>query len=83
LEGLKNGVPIFGALLRYLLINKRLKAVIIKGSMKLGCQAESFTPIFKNYVDFLYKTRLANKKSNPVMAQCIKILLNSLYGKFG
>lgn len=38
--------------------------------------------IFKDYVDSLYKMRLEYDKSNPMNYIC-KILMNSLYGKFG
>jgi DNA polymerase type B, organellar and viral len=38
--------------------------------------------IFKNYVDFLYNLRLQYDKSNPLNF-IAKILLNSLYGRFG
>jgi DNA polymerase type B, organellar and viral len=38
--------------------------------------------IFKDYVDFLYDLRLQYDKSNP-LNYIAKILLNSLYGRFG
>jgi len=38
--------------------------------------------IFKDYVDSLYNMRLTYDKSNPMNYIC-KILMNSLYGKFG
>ena len=38
--------------------------------------------VFKNYVDFLYNLRLIYPKSDP-MNFIAKILLNSLYGRFG
>src|SRR5450755_2076568 len=38
--------------------------------------------IFKNYVDYLYNFRLNYPKSDP-MNFIAKILLNSLYGRFG
>lgn len=38
--------------------------------------------IFKDYVDFLYNLRLKYDKSNP-LNYIAKILLNSLYGRFG
>ena len=38
--------------------------------------------IFKNYVDFLYNLRLNYSKSDP-LNYIAKILLNSLYGRFG
>jgi len=38
--------------------------------------------IFKDYVDSLYKLRLSYPKSDPLNYTC-KILLNSLYGRFG
>jgi hypothetical protein len=38
--------------------------------------------IFKEYVDFLYNLRLEYPKSDP-MNFIAKILLNSLYGRFG
>jgi hypothetical protein len=38
--------------------------------------------IFKSYVDFLYNLRLQYDKSNPLNF-IAKILLNSLYGRFG
>jgi len=37
--------------------------------------------IFKNYVSDLYKMRLENK--NNIIETVVKLLLNSLYGKFG
>lgn len=40
--------------------------------------------IFREYVDFFYTERLRYKKDgNPEYAQCCKLLLNCLYGKFG
>jgi DNA polymerase type B, organellar and viral len=38
--------------------------------------------VFKDYVDFLYNLRLKYPKSDP-MNFIAKILLNSLYGRFG
>lgn len=38
--------------------------------------------VFKDYVEFLYSLRLNYDKSNP-MNFIAKILLNSLYGRFG
>lgn len=39
--------------------------------------------IFDNYVNVLYAKRLQYKDSNPPLANIIKLLLNSLYGRFG
>lgn len=40
--------------------------------------------IFKSFDDYMYNARLDyKKKGNASMAQCIKIFINSLYGKFG
>jgi hypothetical protein len=39
-------------------------------------------PIFKNYASTLYNKRLEFEKSNP-LNKIYKLLLNSLYGKFG
>lgn len=40
--------------------------------------------VFKEYIDTLYTIRLqAKAKGNKVQDQNSKILLNSLYGKFG
>lgn len=39
--------------------------------------------IFKEYAEYFYDERLKNKKSNPCLASFYKMLLNSLYGKFG
>jgi len=40
--------------------------------------------IFRDYVDDLYKKRVeAKKNQNKVMSYVLKIMLNSLYGKFG
>jgi len=38
---------------------------------------------FKNYVNSLYSLRLKYKKENNPMEYVVKILMNSLYGKFG
>ena len=61
----------------------------MKNAMKYGYQIEvlwgyTFEKecIFKNYVDYLYNFRLSYPKSNP-MNFIAKILLNSLYGRFG
>jgi hypothetical protein len=58
-------------------------------AMKYGYKFEilwgyTFKPrnIFKGYVDVLYKLRLKFDKSNP-MNFIAKLLLNSLYGRFG
>lgn len=41
-------------------------------------------PLFRSYVDFFYRKRLEYKsQSNDTFAFCCKLLLNSLYGKFG
>lgn len=41
-------------------------------------------PIFRSFVDELYRLRLeAKSKNDEVMTYNLKILLNSLYGKFG
>jgi len=41
-------------------------------------------PIFKEYVEYFYKKRLeAKKRKDNVMSLFYKIMLNSLYGKFG
>lgn len=39
--------------------------------------------IFMNYAEYLYNERLKIKKSSPCKAMFYKLLLNSLYGKFG
>jgi hypothetical protein len=38
---------------------------------------------FKNYIEDLYKLRKEYKKENNSMELCVKLLMNSLYGKFG
>lgn len=40
--------------------------------------------IFKTFDEYMYQARLQYKKDkNASMAQCIKLFINSLYGKFG
>lgn len=39
--------------------------------------------LFDKYVNALYKKRLEYKNSNPPLANIMKLLLNSLYGRFG
>lgn len=40
--------------------------------------------IFKTFDEYMYSARLQYKKDkNASMAQCIKLFINSLYGKFG
>jgi DNA polymerase type B, organellar and viral len=39
--------------------------------------------IFKDFVEYFYNERLKHKKSNPSYANFLKLILNSLYGKFG
>lgn len=63
----------------------------IREAIKLGYQlvdigegiyyTETFKP-FENYVKDLYKKRLYYKKDKDVREQVVKLLLNSLYGKF-
>ena len=43
---------------------------------------KNITP-FKEFVDFLYSKRLEFQKNNDPMEIVVKLLLNSLYGKFG
>jgi hypothetical protein len=40
-------------------------------------------PFFKLFVETLYKMRKDYKAQNNSMEHCVKILMNSLYGKFG
>jgi len=41
-------------------------------------------PIFKNFITFMYNARLKYKREkNNSMAQCVKVFINSLYGKYG
>ena len=39
--------------------------------------------IFKEFSEFFYNERLKCKKSNPAKANFYKLVMNSLYGKFG
>lgn len=39
--------------------------------------------IFKEYAEYFYNERLKIKSTNPTLANFYKLLLNSLYGKFG
>lgn len=39
--------------------------------------------IFKDYVEQLYNKRVANKEKKPELSNIYKLLLNSLYGRFG
>lgn len=43
---------------------------------------ETFFP-FKNFVEYFYKLRMKYKKENNPMELVTKLILNSLYGKFG
>src|ERR1700679_4010688 len=61
----------------------------MKNALKFGYQIEILNGytfnseiIFKDYVDFLYNLRNQYDKSNPLNF-IAKILLNSLYGRFG
>lgn len=47
------------------------------------CEFYSPEPVFKEYACYFYEERLKIKKSNPAKAMFFKLLLNSLYGKFG
>jgi hypothetical protein len=40
-------------------------------------------PIFKDFAEFFYNERLKIKKINPSKALYFKLIMNSLYGKFG
>ncbi len=39
--------------------------------------------VFKEYAEYFYNERLKVKKTNPSKAEFYKLLMNSLYGKFG
>jgi hypothetical protein len=39
--------------------------------------------ILKEYAEYMYKSRLENKKNNASLAEFYKLCMNSLYGKFG
>ncbi len=39
--------------------------------------------IFKEFAEYFYNERLNIKKTNPALAMFYKLLMNSLYGKFG
>lgn len=49
-----------------------------------GMKFKSVKGLFNNYVDYWYTEKdKAKKEGNSVMYACSKLLLNSLYGKFG
>lgn len=59
---------------------------LTKGYIKNVLSGSTYTPaiVFKSYVDTLYTLRRKyEKEGNPVFSYACKILLNSLYGKFG
>jgi hypothetical protein len=65
--------------LRYAIEN----GYILKKVYETVYYTKTFYP-FKEYVEDLYKKRMEYKKSgNEVMQQVCKLLMNSLYGKFG
>ena len=53
-----------------------------KFKVKRGYVFEKYQNIFKGYVDFFYNIKKNNKKGTP-MFTIAKLLLNSLYGRFG
>lgn len=62
----------------------------LKEAIKNGCEVKIYMidtyenkKVFKEFADYIYNERLKIKKSNPVLAEYYKLILNSLYGKFG
>lgn len=58
----------------------------IKGGCKVTVKSEDcYEPkvIFKDFVDYFYNERQNNKETNQSKANFYKLILNSLYGKFG
>ena len=64
----------------------------IRKALTLGCNIvkikeqivyhKGFSP-FKNFIDYLYNLRLEQKKNKDPLQQATKLVMNSLYGKFG
>lgn len=68
------------------LCGEELERAITQGSiMKCYCLAVyEMKPIFKEYVEYFYDLRLKYKKEdNQTYDQFCKLMMNSLYGKFG
>lgn len=53
-----------------------------KFKIKRGYVFEKYVNIFKEYVDFIYEIKKNNKRGTPLF-KISKLLLNSLYGRFG
>ena len=64
-------------------LNKALKLGYEINDIKEQMVYTKSKKLFKDYVESLYKKRKEQKKNNDPMEKVTKLLLNSLYGKFG
>lgn len=52
--------------------------------MTFNREKDRVQALFSKFDRYMYHARLQYKKSgNATMAQCVKVFINSLYGKFG
>lgn len=54
----------------------------VKPLKSLYCKKENLVYYFKDFIEELYNKRLENKKSNPSLANVLKLIMNSSYGYF-
>lgn len=58
-----------------------LEEIYLTDELRFDCAIQ---PVFKTFDDFMYNARKKYKKNNnPTMTTCVKLFMNSLYGKFG
>lgn len=76
-------VTVFGFQLSQAFRIKILEKVTVTRVLKFNKSTNTY-PIFREFDTFMYDARMKYKKEgNKSMAQCVKVFINSLYGKFG